>query len=338
MSGSEAGPVSSISDPPPLPPPPPPPLSAPVIKRLNDTSDQREQSKGQIVGRPVDCLSPFEQSRKAFRDLHLQGLLTEGEDVVLSCYNPIKPVLQNGPVCGLVALSMASQLTNENHASPDAIFSEAQKQGFSKQGEMFSVSHMKELSSYFLECPVKHLILGDDAQPEKSELLEIITHLLLRNVLLVPYDADKNHSPCLRKGHKAHWAVITGIFVAFPGLDSPPINIKTACEMDTEIPSLCHWPEHPPLSLCKDLASFVTDSLSHAKQNNSSSFPVRLYVYGHQGKSKHARLWNLSELLQSNAQLEESGPQRDTEDYVIPMEGVASGLKSQMLIVKRRFE
>ena len=25
------------------------------------------------------------------------------------------------------------------------------------------------------------------------------------------YDADKNHGPCLRKGHKAHWTLVTGI-------------------------------------------------------------------------------------------------------------------------------
>lgn len=27
------------------------------------------------------------------------------------------------------------------------------------------------------------------------------------------YDADKNFSPCQKRGHKAHWAVVTGMIL-----------------------------------------------------------------------------------------------------------------------------
>ena len=31
-----------------------------------------------------------------------------------------------------------------------------------------------------------------------------------RSLLLVPYDTDFNQEPCLKKGHRAHWALIIG--------------------------------------------------------------------------------------------------------------------------------
>ena len=40
--------------------------------------------------------------------------------------------------------------------------------------------------------------------------LEILKHLLHGNPVLIPYDNDKNFEPCLRNGHKAHWALATG--------------------------------------------------------------------------------------------------------------------------------
>ncbi|GLV43334.1 uncharacterized protein CBL_03877 [Carabus blaptoides fortunei] len=42
----------------------------------------------------------------------------------------------------------------------------------------------------------------------------IIEFLLNQGILLVPYDADANHSPCNKDGHKAHWALISGIIIS----------------------------------------------------------------------------------------------------------------------------
>ncbi|RUS87668.1 hypothetical protein EGW08_004591 [Elysia chlorotica] len=315
------------------PPPPPPPPILPSTPSM-DSSKSREQGKCHILNSPAQCLSAVEQGRKAVQNLHLQGQWSTqdcNDEIILSCYNPVKPVLQNGPVCGLVALSMASQLVKDCHATADDIFYEAQKRGFTKQGEIFSVSYMKELSSHFLNCTVEHLILGNDTDLEKSDFFLIVKHLLQRNVPLIPYDADKNHSPCQRRGHKAHWALLTGIVMAFQNSENVPKSVRTACIVDTEIPYLYHWPENPSMSLWEDLMSSAIASLS----GKSGPLPcIRFYVYGHQGKSKHAGLWSLDDLLQSNAQLEEAGPERNIEDYVIPPEGVSVELKSQLLIVK----
>ena len=37
---------------------------------------------------------------------------------------------------------------------------------------------------------------------------------LSRSLFLVPYDTDFNQEPCLRKGHKAHWALIVGKLIS----------------------------------------------------------------------------------------------------------------------------
>ena len=134
----------------------------------------------------------------------------------------------------------------------------------------------------------------------------------------------------------SHGICIAGFIVAFPDSDNFPECVRSACRVDSEIPSLLHWPDNPPLSLCEDLTSALSSVILQAEESSSCSRQCRLYVYGHQGKSKHAGVWSLGELLQSNAQLEEAGPERGIEDYVIPQEGVVGGLKSQILIVKRR--
>ncbi|GFO27499.1 upf0692 protein c19orf54 homolog [Plakobranchus ocellatus] len=332
MSLSEASSLSSVVQNGPVPPPPPmPPL--PLCKDF--VSKEAEKSKGQVS---MESLSAEEQGRKAYQNLLTQRLLllSEGrEATVLSCYNPLKPVLQNGPVCGLVALSMASQFCNSCQVATDDIFCEAHKRGYSKQGEIFSVEYLKELSSHFLSCRVEHLFLQRQCQSGKYDKEMIIRHLLQRNVILLPYDADKNHGPCQKRGEKAHWAVIAGIVISFSHSASLPASVKSKCSEDVKISSLIHWPEDPPFSLCEELSSIITSSQIEEKQVVSSS-GFGLYVYGHQGKSKHAGLWRLEEVLQSNAQLEEAGSERSEEDYVFPPGGVAAGLKSQVLILKRR--
>lgn len=53
------------------------------------------------------------------------------------CLTPARPVIQDGPTCGLVALSMAVDSLGLKSSVPD-ILSEAQKRGFTKHGEMMN--------------------------------------------------------------------------------------------------------------------------------------------------------------------------------------------------------
>lgn len=118
-------------------------------------------------------------------------------------FTKIEPILQNGPCCGLVALSM---LFN-GKISVEELLGEAQKNGFTKNGEMFSANFMFELF-------VKNITDEDDLNVSLYDGIlnkDVIKRKIeIGSVLLVPYDADVNHSPCLKKGHKAHWAIILG--------------------------------------------------------------------------------------------------------------------------------
>lgn len=86
----------------------------------------------------------------------------------------------------------------------DSLLSMARSKGFSLQGEMYSAENLAQLAKEFygLECRV----ISDGFADHRY----VISELLKGSALLVPYDADKNHKPCLEKGHKAHWALLTG--------------------------------------------------------------------------------------------------------------------------------
>ena len=64
---------------------------------------------------------------------------------------------------------------------------------------------MAELASNIYKCQAK--VLTGNMFDNRETLL---FHILHGHPILVPYDNDKNFEPCLKYGHKAHWAVLTG--------------------------------------------------------------------------------------------------------------------------------
>ena len=80
----------------------------------------------------------------------------------------------------------------------------AQDNGFTYHGEMFSAWDMGSLAKKYYELTFDVIING------LEDYVQILNHLCKGYPVLVPYDADRNHEPCLKKGNKAHWAVITG--------------------------------------------------------------------------------------------------------------------------------
>uniref|UniRef100_A0ABD2VZK8 Actin maturation protease n=1 Tax=Trichogramma kaykai TaxID=54128 RepID=A0ABD2VZK8_9HYME len=45
----------------------------------------------------------------------------------------------------------------------------------------------------------------------KSRSNQILDELKGGSLILIAYDADHNHQPCKKKGHKAHWALLIGM-------------------------------------------------------------------------------------------------------------------------------
>uniref|UniRef100_A0A336MWR8 Actin maturation protease n=1 Tax=Culicoides sonorensis TaxID=179676 RepID=A0A336MWR8_CULSO len=129
------------------------------------------------------------------------------EDSPLICkFREFPGIIQEGPTCGLVALSML--FNNQIH--PQALLEQAKSKNFTNNGEMFSAANLHTL----LRLNINHLTNYENAETYLyTGLLDsdkIKTELESGSILLVPYDADVTHAPAELNGHKAHWALIIG--------------------------------------------------------------------------------------------------------------------------------
>ncbi|XP_059237371.1 actin maturation protease isoform X3 [Mustela nigripes] len=131
------------------------------------------------------------------------------------------------------------------------------------------------------------------------------------------YDEDFNHEPCHRKGHKAHWAVSTGVLLGVRAVPS------LGYSEDPELPGLFHpvptMPHQPPALPEEGSAGVV-------------------YLLSKQGKSWHYQLWDYDQVRDSNLQLTDFSPSRaaDGRAYVVPAGGVRAGLCGQALLLRPR--
>lgn len=211
--------------------------------------------------------------------------------------------------CGLVALWMAAHLLHPPETLVlETLVQTAKHNAYTEQGEMFSASDMAKLAEEVCGCRVQRLSGG--MMGENTTV--ILKHLAGGQPVLIPYDEDFNHEPCLRNGHKAHWAVVSGIL----------LGLRQGC-VDSK-----HFPPD------------VTLPWLHLSQNEASvSWPMdgieEVFVLAKQGKSLRYQLWKFELLTQSNSQLKEMDPQRasDGTRYVVPLGGVQDGLAGQVLLL-----
>ncbi|XP_023175759.1 UPF0692 protein CG33108 isoform X2 [Drosophila hydei] len=109
-----------------------------------------------------------------------------------------------GPTCGLTALSM---LLNGQTTATE-LLADASTQKYTKNGEMFSALYLFELVKKHINSPLECQFHEGSLDCDK-----IKDQLYAGACLLVPYDADVNHAPCQRSGHRAHWALIVGYLI-----------------------------------------------------------------------------------------------------------------------------
>ncbi|CRK94537.1 CLUMA_CG008040, isoform A [Clunio marinus] len=186
-----------------VPPPPPLPLSSININSKKNSIDQNN-NKLQFS----ECLwavgDPEVQRACFFARTCLHTSPKE------CTYLRVEPILQTGPTCGLCALSMVYCGT----PTADDLLETAIKCKYTNNGEMFSASWLLSLlkqsvnNSSLNPGKVKSYIYDGDLDSEfiKEKLKQ---HCML----LVPYDADRNHSPSNQNGHKAHWCLICGYLI-----------------------------------------------------------------------------------------------------------------------------
>ncbi|XP_069764826.1 actin maturation protease [Narcine bancroftii] len=295
--------ISFDSDRLPLPPPPlppPPQFSSPSalpVKKLYQVL-----AEGQLQPRSdrEELKMLFQNRSNSFRK-ELNWLFIN---------TPVPSLIQDGPQCGLVALWMAGHLLNAPEAvSLEKIVKCAVENKYTVQGEMFSGDNMVKLAKEVFTCHGELLTEGLIG----SNKSRIMCHLTTGYPVLIPYDEDFNHEPCQKKGHKAHWAVVSGVLL---GLRCElPDDIY---ERDPDIPGLYY------LNGGGAAASYPEECV------------VTSLLLAKQGKSLKYQMWEYEQVHRSNMQLTEFSPKRDKDgtSYILPDGGVKLGLRGVVILLR----
>lgn len=290
-------------------PPPPPPIviTFPVQTTIKPVVLQNLKNARADV-------RPETEAREAWRAVYQRRKYGDGNTYGLCHFHEAPSIVQDGPVCGLVALCMAGHQLGSTDIAVDEILTKAKYLGFTNNGEMFSAADMCTLAETLYTCRAKLV-------SEKSERWDQVIDALLRNKpVLIPYDRYGNNEPCCKKGHKAHWAVLLGLLVC---VESVSTALMANYDVDREESGLllAHTPHE---------AGGLRD-LTRNKESGS------VYVFAKQGKSVHTHLWCLHQLLESNSNLRELDPQiaAHVEHYVVSSTSVEQGLCNQLVILHR---
>ena len=225
----EMMPAATQPGPPPPPPPAPPALAPPPPQvstkvspvKLHKHQTQTKLSPVEAINQALDRFSKLNQSladHKVYCANIFCSFITQIFQFL--CFNHHKdPLLQEGPQCGIVALTMAGTSRGET-LEVEEVQREAVRRGFTSRGEMFSVENMAELARTSLGRQAR--VEAISRMRDTTWLLDILTS---GQMLLVPYDCGHNHGPSLHGGKKAHWALITGFVIAGKHLQTE--NIKS---------------------------------------------------------------------------------------------------------------
>lgn len=289
-------------------PPPPPPLPACDLPTRSCTTQKKKlfqtiaSNKTPLEGDYTEPRLLLSQQERSFRT-----------DLLWLLENTYVPsLIQDGPQCGLVALWMAAQLRQpEMNIEMDTVTKTAVNKAYTAQGEMFSAENMALLAEEI--CCCKAELLSGGLRGENA--VTIVKHLWDRQPVLIPYDEDFNHAPCQRNGHKAHWAVASGVLLGFD-----------QGSVDTQ-----HIQPDPALSWLY----LPTDGCPCPI---SSSQPREVHILAKQGKSLRYQIWSLDCIAKSNEQLRMMDPKRENDgtQYVLPDGGVEAGLLGRAVLLHTR--
>ncbi|XP_043923183.1 UPF0692 protein C19orf54 homolog isoform X2 [Protopterus annectens] len=238
--------------------------------------------------------------------------VAEGKTPVTGDHEEAKVLIKNRNLrCGLVALWMAGHLLKMNrNVTVEEVVKLALDKQYTAQGEMFSADNMAQLAEDVYNCQADVISGGMMG----SHCNKIISHIIAGLPVLVPYDEDFNHEPCQRGGHRAHWAAISGVLL---GLVCE--SLSNEYKEDPDIPGLFY-----PASETTSYPQYIED------------FIVEVYLLAKQGKSLKYQLWEYQRLHESNLQLTEFCPKRNSDGlvYIVPDGGVTSGLSGKVVLLK----
>lgn len=211
---------------------------------------------------------------------------------------------QVGPSCGLAALRMlrdyyysskdddddstqaipAQQLQQQqsNATKMPSLLAEAQKQGYTVDGEVFVASYLHKLAFFAgLDCEMESF----RATPP-SRMLNI---LQAGGTLILPYDSQPcTKQPCQNQGKTAHYGVIVGVLLGFAvkesagrsGDSSSSITVPSSTKISsTDAPFLV---EHSVNSSCVDKADAILLLVQHSLSPNWAIAPCSTFYESNQ--------------------------------------------------------
>ncbi|KAG8226468.1 hypothetical protein J437_LFUL009778 [Ladona fulva] len=282
---------------------PPPPRIFPVFK-----DNYGQNLKGCVPNSTKN--QTLEDDLKDFFEKILKRMISSKSCFVFN-YRYLRPVLQDGPTCGLAALSMASSC-RDRMVYVNRILKYTKLRGYSNNGEMFSVEYLADIAKTLIGFEIEVLEKGLENQEY------VLNQIMNGALLLIPYDADFNHTPCKKNGHRAHWAVICGLLLE--GHLNGQLSAES-CQSNSKFNCVQYLPD-------KD--TFVPQNLLNICEVN------QVYLLARQGKSVHPGVWSYKELKDSNENLIEFDPIRAESNisYILPPEGVEGGLKGKAVLIK----
>lgn len=167
--------MSTIQPAPPPPPPPPPPLKLDSPPKSPPTSNVNRSPFPYLDIYKWDTIYPELWEACAKFNICVDEAPYEYS------YRPFESIIQVGPTCGLVALSM---LVN-GEVTPDEILTIGRHEGYTCQGEMFSCKNLVNLAEKVLSLAEVNIKCSLQLGGLFSE--EIVEKLLKGAALLVPY-------------------------------------------------------------------------------------------------------------------------------------------------------
>jgi hypothetical protein len=120
---------------------------------------------------------------------------------------------QIGPSCGLSALRMVRDFYRHSEQMP-SLLSEALDRGYTQDGEMFNIYHLKDLAESV--CGI-HCSIESAAEYKASQALRTLAE---GSLIIFPYDTSpRDKLPCHRGGHSAHYGILVGLLASFSFAD-----------------------------------------------------------------------------------------------------------------------
>lgn len=169
-----------------------------------------------------------------------------------------------------------------------------------------------------------------------AHLTKIVIYIY--TLIIIRYDSDHNHSPCCKKGLKAHWAVISGFLILIEDdrdEDDDIIVVESSSNF-----SLCDCLEKNGKIDQNNIKFYshngkilISRKILDNFENLNNLRQGRIYLIGRQGKSKHIGLWPFVETAESNDNLLYFSTVRNSDEYVLPEGGPAEGLKGKAIIL-----